>query len=94
MSVRACLFPRLCVVLVALLSAAQSQDDATRMRWVPSSDNQALCNDFTQAGYFMRRNESSDKWVIFLESGSLCFSNDTCNRRFFNEEVGKKQDVN
>lgn len=71
----------LCVV-AALLSVARSQ-----MQWVEANDSRALCNDFTRAGYFVKRNKSSDKWVIFLESGSLCYSNDTCNRRFFNSRV-------
>ena len=59
----------------------------TRMDWHFSPDSSALCNDFTRAGYFLQRNETSRDWVIFLESGSLCYSNDTCNRRFFLSEV-------
>lgn len=86
--VRTCLLAGL--VVAALLSIAQGEGD---MNWTEASDPRALCNDFTRAGYFLRRNESSDKWVIFLESGSLCFSNDTCNRRFFNAEV-REQDAN
>ena len=62
------------------------------MRWVKAADNTALCNDRTRAGFFISRNRNntdprSGKWVIFLESGSLCYSNDTCNRRFFNSKV-------
>ena len=54
-----------------------------KMVWVPASNPMALCNDFTQAGFFIRRNNASDKWIVFLESGGLCYSRDSCNRRFF-----------
>ena len=62
------------------------------MEWIEAADEKALCNDRSRAGFFMSRNLNSNdsdskKWVIFLESGSLCLSDDTCNRRFFNPEV-------
>ncbi len=48
----------------------------------------ALCNDFTRAGYFMRKSvPENKKWVIFLESGGLCYSSDTCNRRYFHSTI-------
>lgn len=72
----------LCVAALAGVCLAQD-----RMQWVLSSSPDALCNDFTRAGFFVRRNTSSDRWVIFLESGSLCFTSATCNRRFFRNEV-------
>ena len=60
-----------------------------QLEWQGSNNPQALCNDFTRAGYF-KRNATSDKWVIFLESGGLCFSKETCNRRFFQREVRQR----
>ena len=72
------------VCVLALVCLGQSQDG---LLWHLASDPQALCNDFTRAGFFLRRNTSSDKWLIFLESGGFCFSNETCNRRFFRSEV-------
>ena len=57
------------------------------LTWREANDPRALCNDFTRAGFFLKRNLNSDKWIIFLESGSLCYSSETCNRRFFNEYV-------
>ena len=74
----------LCFLLQLLLASSQSGDSLV---WMPASNPDAVCNDFTRAGFFIRRNTSSDDWVIYLESGSLCFSNDTCNRRFFRSEV-------
>ena len=60
---------------------------ATTLEWFDASDSAALCNDFTRAGYFLRRVTTSDKWIIHLESGGVCYSNETCNRRFFAPEV-------
>ena len=57
------------------------------LSWKEASDPRALCNDYSRAGFFLRRNITSPKWIIFLESGSLCYSNDTCNRRFFSATV-------
>ena len=68
------------VVLLGALSCMPAACGTTRMTWSLSSNSSALCNDFTRAGYFLRRNLTSDDWVIFLESGSPCFSNGTCNR--------------
>ena len=61
----------------------------------------ALCNDFSPAGYFIRRNHhiSSDSlqpedifsvWVIFLESGGGCTSPRSCNERFIEQSVRKQ----
>ena len=47
----------------------------------------ALCNDFTIAGYFIRRNLSSNDWVIFLEGGGGCASVAECNERFIDYRV-------
>ena len=78
------------VVLLCALSCLPAACGTTRMTWATSSNSSALCNDFTRAGYFLRRNLTSDDWVIFLESGSLCFSNDTCNRRFFLSNIRER----
>ena len=59
------------------------------MEWQEAENSNALCNDFSRAGFFIRRNATSDKWIVFLEGGTLCFSNGTCNRRFFRSEVSK-----
>lgn len=40
------------------------------------------CNDGTTAGYYLRRNPGSKKWIIFLEGGGLCFSPLSCQQRW------------
>lgn len=47
----------------------------------------ALCNDFTPSGYFIRREPTSAKWVIFLEGGGGCTSPQSCNERFIDQRV-------
>ena len=54
------------------------------LTWIHTRNSAALCNDFTRAGFFHRNaTDGEQKWVIFLESGSLCYSSETCNRRYF-----------
>ena len=58
--------------------------------WNITDDDSALCNDFTRAGFFHRQptyTAADQKWVVFLESGSLCYSNETCNRRYFQSHL-------
>ena len=61
--------------------------DESKMEWISASNSTALCNDFTRAGFFIRQNMSSNNWVVFLESGGLCFNPESCNRRFFTRKV-------
>ena len=58
-----------------------------KMMWVHASEPTALCNDFTRAGFFIRRNPTSNNWIVFLESGGLCYNVESCNRRFFVNKV-------
>jgi len=52
------------------------------LEWRRINDPDALCNDFTRAGYYIRRNYSSSDWLVFLEGGGVCYSAETCNRRY------------
>lgn len=47
----------------------------------------ALCNDFSIAGYFIRRNYTSSDWVIYLEGGGGCASVVECNERFIDYRI-------
>ena len=71
-------------ILLALLSIGLPSSSANaQLAWSFADDQAALCNDFTRAGFFHRNARGAQKWVVFLESGSLCYSNETCNRRYF-----------
>ena len=59
-----------------------------KLTWTLTNNAAALCNDFTQAGFFHRNaKDDMQKWVIVLEGGSLCYSSDTCNRRYFQSHL-------
>ena len=75
----------LVVICASFPSASWAQ-----MRWVNISNPRALCNDFTQAGFFQESYPRSTKWIIVLESGGLCFSPRTCNKRLFHPSIQSK----
>ena len=74
-----------------LLPVGLAQDNVgKRMIWRQANNESALCNDYTRAGFFIRRNESSNNWIVFLESGGLCYNTGSCNKRFFTRKVSCK----
>ena len=86
----------MCTLLLAttvlnILSVFITGSSAARLTWDFADDEAALCNDFTRAGFFHRRGtgggDGDQKWVVFLESGSLCYSSETCNRRYFQSHL-------
>ena len=85
---RAVILPA-CVLILAQPVLVTSQDQ--EMRWQRATDPRALCNDYTRAGFFINRNENSSDWVIFFESGGVCYSRDSCNRRFCSLKVNKNR---
>ena len=74
-------------VFTGLLLASAS----TKLTWDFTNNEAALCSDFTRAGFFHRNVSSEEKkWVIFLEGGGLCYSNETCNRRYFRSQIRER----
>ena len=76
------------LITVLLLYAAKT-DAGAQLTWSLTDNEVALCNDFTRAGFFHRPPgiTGGQNWVVFLESGSLCYSNETCNRRYFQSHL-------
>ena len=75
-------------VLLGVLALATG--GTVQLTWRLTNNRTAVCNDFTRAGFFHRNvpvSGTEQKWVIFLESGSLCYSNETCNRRYFQKRI-------
>ena len=69
--------------------------NGAELAWNITNNKAALCNDFTRAGFFYRESSSaSQRWVVFLESGSLCYSSETCNRRYFQSNVRRRYSTN
>lgn len=54
----------------------------------------ALCNDFTQAGYYIPSTvpRSKEEWIIFFEGGGGCSSLEDCNARWKNGATAVAQD--
>ena len=75
-------------IVVGQQEEAPLRSTSAKMMWVSASNSTALCNDFTRAGFFIRRNTASNNWVVFLEGGGLCYNTNTCNKRFFVSKVG------
>lgn len=48
------------------------------------SDSDAVCNDNSRATFFIGV-QSSNKWILFFESGGFCASLVDCNKRYLNE---------
>ena len=40
------------------------------------------CNDGSVAGYYIRRNSESSRWVIYLEGGWFCYDETSCEARW------------
>ena len=40
------------------------------------------CNDGTPAGYYIRRNPDSRRWIIYLEGGWFCYDQTSCEARW------------
>ena len=74
-------------VIALFMQVANAQ-----LRWKNFTNPNALCNDFTQAGYYIHLNTSSTDWVIFFESGGACYSVETCNRRYLRREIRMEYD--
>ena len=45
-------------------------------------NSSVTCNDGTAAGFYIRTNPSSKRWLLFLEGGWYCFSEASCHQRW------------
>ena len=82
------LFLSLAATLIYFLALGRAN-----LEWEFTNNEEALCNDFTQAGFFQRNASDAydeKKWVIFLESGTLCYSSETCNQRYFQPYIRER----
>ena len=48
------------------------------------TDTEAVCNDNSRATFYIGP-RSSNKWIVFFESGAFCASFEECNKRYLNE---------
>ncbi|XP_057374121.1 palmitoleoyl-protein carboxylesterase notum1-like [Daphnia carinata] len=45
-------------------------------------DKNAVCNDGSPAGYFIRKSYGSKRWIVFLEGGWYCYDKRSCESRW------------
>ncbi|KAM7357035.1 palmitoleoyl-protein carboxylesterase notum isoform 2-T2 [Cochliomyia hominivorax] len=46
------------------------------------SNRSIVCNDGTSAGFYLRKNPNSKKWIVFLEGGWHCYDKKSCRARW------------
>ena len=81
--------------LVILFFAVLPIPSLCSLVWQRLENPEAVCNDFSRAGYFLDKfDEGSTSWIVFLESGGLCHSPETCNERFFNSTRRRSENSN
>ena len=94
-----CLF---CLFLCLVSTSASTGSSLVWHNITQAIERGALCNDFSPAGYFIRKNnhvssanstpaeDPFSRWVIFLESGGGCTTPRSCNERFIQQTVRKQ----
>ncbi|XP_062136645.1 palmitoleoyl-protein carboxylesterase NOTUM isoform X1 [Drosophila sulfurigaster albostrigata] len=61
----------------------QNNNDHSRsLKRVSLTNSSITCNDGTHAGFYLRKQPNSKKWIVFLEGGWHCFDNRSCRARW------------
>ena len=76
--------------LLLLFAAPLARSESSTLQWRKLKNNTAVCNDFSRAGYFFNNESEPSKWIVYLESGGLCYSGETCNKRYIHPAVRKE----
>ncbi|KAH8286600.1 hypothetical protein KR054_012169 [Drosophila jambulina] len=63
-------------------SASGSGDHSRSLKRANLANTSITCNDGTHAGYYLRKQPSSKKWIVFLEGGWHCFDVRSCRARW------------
>nr|XP_057945806.1 carboxylesterase notum2 [Doryrhamphus excisus]XP_057945812.1 carboxylesterase notum2 [Doryrhamphus excisus]XP_057945822.1 carboxylesterase notum2 [Doryrhamphus excisus]XP_057945825.1 carboxylesterase notum2 [Doryrhamphus excisus]XP_057945826.1 carboxylesterase notum2 [Doryrhamphus excisus] len=62
--------------------AAKKPSDEIRLNFLKNAH--VTCNDGTPAGFYLKENRGSRRWLVFLEGGWFCYSKETCDSRYQN----------
>ncbi|XP_039965268.1 palmitoleoyl-protein carboxylesterase NOTUM [Bactrocera tryoni] len=52
------------------------------LKLVQFNNMSVVCNDGSRAGFYLRKNPNSKKWIVFLEGGWHCFDARSCRARW------------
>ncbi|XP_034657979.1 LOW QUALITY PROTEIN: palmitoleoyl-protein carboxylesterase NOTUM [Drosophila subobscura] len=64
-------------------SGSHSTTDHSRsLKRAALTNSSITCNDGTHAGFYLRKQPSSKKWIVFLEGGWHCFDVRSCRARW------------
>ncbi|XP_053713050.1 carboxylesterase notum2-like [Synchiropus splendidus] len=61
---------------------SRRQTDDMKLHFLRNT--KVTCNDGTAAGFYLKEVKGSRRWLLFLEGGWCCYSQDTCASRFQN----------
>ena len=64
----------------SISNAERHSSRALKKAWL--SNRTIVCNDGTAAGFYLRKNPNSKKWIVFLEGGWHCYDVKTCRARW------------
>lgn len=57
-------------------------DDPRSLKRVYLSNRSITCNDGSQAGFYLRKSQSSKQWIVYLEGGWYCYDHTSCRNRW------------
>ncbi|KAH0956419.1 hypothetical protein HN011_011822 [Eciton burchellii] len=60
----------------------QAPEDQRELKRVYLSNRSITCNDGSQAGFYLRKSHSSDRWIMYLEGGWYCYDQKSCKSRW------------
>ena len=78
--------------LAPLLAAAAAGATTLSLRLLPASQfPEAVCNDGTQSGYYVKLSETgSNTWIVHQEGGGWCYDSVSCKKRSPDQRSSKK----
>ncbi|KAH8395279.1 hypothetical protein KR222_008194, partial [Zaprionus bogoriensis] len=62
--------------------AGAGGDHSRSLKRAALTNTSITCNDGTHAGFYLRKQPNSKKWIVFLEGGWHCFDNRSCRARW------------
>ncbi|XP_064539902.1 palmitoleoyl-protein carboxylesterase NOTUM [Drosophila montana] len=63
-------------------AAVEHSDHSRSLKRASLTNTSITCNDGTHAGFYLRKQPNSKKWIVFLEGGWHCFDNRSCRARW------------
>lgn len=75
-------FQRKYVIMSPAVDGAEDDDHGRSLKRVVLTNSSITCNDGSHAGFYLRKQPNSKKWIVFLEGGWHCFDDRSCRARW------------